>query len=173
LMLSLIGAMPSDEASRRRRLRAVIVAGRLHLGSAIAPIRALHGAHDQRLRLAAVSALRQIPDADDALAAFLADPEPGLRQCALLALSDRRALSVETAALMLADVDKGMRHLAADLLCRAGSAGHTAVMRMMIGSGFSQRGPHSRAILCWHACRWLMSSDARHIARHGRWSVGF
>jgi HEAT repeat protein len=173
LIVSLIGTLSSDEGAQRRRLRAIMVAGRLHFGSAIAPIGALRDAPDKPLRLAAVSALSQICGANDALASFLADPEPGVRRRALLALRDRQALSVETAAVMLADADKGIRHLAADLLCRAGPAGPAAVRRLMVALGSSQRGLHSRARLCWHACRWLMSSDARYIVRHGRCSAGF
>lgn len=116
LVISLIQLQPQDEADRRRRMRAVELAGALDCAAAVPALQSLSRAPDPVLRLRAITALDRIATAEaECLAGFLADPEPRVRLRALQALRRRGALSPESAARWLGDPDRGVRRLA--MLC--------------------------------------------------------
>ncbi len=88
-----------DDATRRRRRQAAVLAGRLGLSAAAPRLARLSGAGDPALRLAAINALAQLPAASASqLACFLTDPEPVVARRALEALQYRGALGARNLA---------------------------------------------------------------------------
>lgn len=162
-----ITTRPTDAPSRRRRIRAVTLAGQLRSESAVAALTALADAHGQTLRLAAITALARIPAAGpDSLARFLHDEAAPVRRRALIALWERRDLRPEWAAMLLGDPDLGIRRLAQTALCDSGTAALPPLGRILRTFGSPAHGLRRRARLWWWAGAWLLV--ARRSARDSR-----
>jgi len=159
IVIALISAAPMDESGRRRRLRAVAVAGQLRASSATAPLAALARAPDPKLRLAAVTALAQIPSvAPGNFAPFVRDPVAIVRRWAVKALLKQQALDIDRAALLLGDSDRGVRELAHVRLRECGAAALPVLKRILRSFGSPLRGLRSRARLWCHACASLIQA---------------
>lgn len=129
-VVPLIADPADDEAGRRRRVRAVIVAGRIRAASAVTPLAALAHVGDRRLRFAAVTALTRIPAAThSALDPFLLDQEVAIRRRAVRALRERRALDPELATELLGDSDREVRCLARASLLESAPVAHGSLSR--------------------------------------------
>jgi HEAT repeat protein len=156
LIVDIISKRAKSEADRWRRLRAVELAGRLGLPAAVPRLRDLSTAADPKLRLAAISALVQIPTVNAAaIARFLADREPVIRRRALQALRRQHALTAESATRFLGDEDPDVRQLAdASVREDLGTAG-PALYRAAFHFGAPLHGLSPRFRLWWHAWRLL------------------
>jgi HEAT repeat protein len=159
LIVDIIAARVRSAADRRRRLRAVGLAGRLGLPAAVPRLRDLATAADPQLRLAAICALGQIPTANaEAIARFLTDHEPVIRWRALQALRRQHALTAESATPFLGDEDPEVRRLAdASVREDLGTAG-PALYRAAFHFGAPLQGLSPRLRLWWHAWRLLGTS---------------
>jgi len=163
LIVAMLGVRPRNEQDRRRRLRAVEVAGRLGSPAAIARLQHLSGSSDVKLRLAAVAALSAIPALDaPCLARFLGDPEPAVRRHVLQALLRRHLVPLDSATRLLADADPDVRRLATagvrDNLAAALPALHLAAY----GFGAPLHGWMPRWRLWWHACALISAAPRLH-----------
>jgi len=191
-VVPLIALPVDDEGSRRRKIRAAIVAGRLRASSAIVPLAALAQIGDRELRLAVITALARIPaTACSVLERFLLDREGPIRLRAVRALRDRRALGPALATELLGDSDPEVRILArASLLSNSPAAEFSLVRTLltlgsrprMAGIRIAQRisaplrgrswikGVRSRARLWWGAWECLIAVRCRAPPRRG-WTL--
>jgi len=157
-----IAAPAQDEQARRRRLRAVIIAGDLRLSSAVPLLASLSYVTDRQLRLAAVTALAQVPEAGKrSLERFLFDREGSVRLRALEGLHERGALDPSRLAILLGDSDRTVRRAAEQFLSEQGSSALDPLKRIVCSFGSPLQGLRHRARLWWYACLWLVAS------RHG------
>lgn len=158
LVISLIGLRPQDEADRRRRLRAVQLAGALGSAAAVPLLESFSHAPDLELRSRAITALDTIPAADTAtLSSYLTDAEPRIRRRAVQGLRRRGALGPECAMRLLGDEDSGVRHLALSSVRSDLEAALPAVKRAVYGLGAPLTGWVPRWRLWRHASALLVS----------------
>lgn len=107
-------------SDRVRCMRAVGVAARLGLDSAVSILVQLRRSSHANLRLASIAALSQLKSADWALMRFLSDPLPIIRSKAAEALSARDQLALSAATNLLRDADASVRKQAAKRLRQLG-----------------------------------------------------
>jgi HEAT repeat protein len=157
MLLPVVAAQADEVPSRRRRLRAIEVLGRIGSPESVEALRALQADGDIRLRLAAVSALARLSGAGtiDALSAFLGDQEAAVRGRTLQALRECDALAPERAASLLGDLDPEVRAIARAALQEQGRAALPIVRRVVRRLGAPARGILPRATACWEALRLL------------------
>ncbi len=153
-----IGAPAAGERNRRRRLRAVKLAGQLRAPSVVSALASLRHTSDPELRRAAVTALRQIPDTgSSSLERFLSDTDGTVRLRALEGLHERNALACPTLAMLLGDPDRAVRRAARLLLQQHRSSAVTSLKRIVCTFGLPLNGLRRRARLWWYACMWLIA----------------
>jgi HEAT repeat protein len=161
-IIRLINVRSRTDEDRRRRLRAVGLAGKMRLSQAVPGLRALSSAADAALRLAAVSALGHIESATaESIARFLTDRQPIIRQRALQALRRQHALTPESATAFLGDEDADVRKLADDSLCDDLDTAWPALQRAALHFGAPLNGFSSRLRLWRHACALLLGRRNR------------
>jgi HEAT repeat protein len=165
LIVAILGVRPRNDADRRRRLRAVEVAGRLGTDGTVARLRSLSPCSDVKLRLAVVAALSQSPALDAAsLTRFLTDREPAVRRRAVQALQRRKILPADSATRLLGDGDPDVRRLASASVCENLSAALPALQRAAYGFGAPLHGWVPRWRLWWHACALIAARSRLHAA---------
>ena len=165
LIIAILGMTPRSEEDRRRRLRAVEVAGRLGSPAAVAKIRYVSASVDVRLRRAAINALSQVPAVDAGiLAAFLTDRDPVARRYALQALRRRHVLAADSATRLLGDADPDVRRLATVSVRENLGAALPALQRAAYGFGAPLHGWAPRLRLWWHACALIAAPHSRRLS---------
>jgi HEAT repeat protein len=156
LIVDIIATRGNGDTDRRRRLRAVVLAGRLRLPAAVPRLRSLAAAADPKLRIAAICALGQIPTANsEAIARFLTDREPVIRWHALQILLRQHALTADCATPFLGDEDPEVRRLADASVREDLGAAVPALHRAALQFGAPLQGWSPRLRLWWHAWRLL------------------
>jgi hypothetical protein len=167
LIVDIISARANSDPDRRRQLRAVGLAGTLHLPGAVPRLRALATAADPKLRLAAISALGLIPTADaDSVARFLTDKEPVIRRRALQVLRRQNALTADSATPFLGDEDPDVRRLADASVRDDFDTAWPALQRAAFRFGAPLQGWSPRLRLWWHA--WRLLAEKSPSSRRGR-----
>ena len=161
LIVAVLGMRARTDADYRRRLRSVVVAGRLGTERTRLSLRALSASPDVQLRLAVVNALSGDRALDaEWLAQFLSDREPMVRRCALQSLQRRHVLSAGSATQLLGDGDRDVRRLAGASVCENLNAALPALHRAAYGFGAPLHGWIPRWRLWWHAWA-LMATGTR------------
>jgi len=153
LLMPILRSRTRDEADRRRRVRAVEVAGRLGSVAAVGLLRNFRTSRDTTLRFATVKALAGIgSSATNSLVLFLGDAHSAIRFRALQGLVRSRALPLELAIRLLADEDAHVRGLAASAVRGEIVAALPSLKRVASHCGAPAEGLAPRLRLWWHAC---------------------
>ena len=159
LLCKAIAAPARDGNARLRRLRAVTVAGRLRASSAVPALASLCYASDRQLRLAAITALLEIPASGKrSLERFLSDEDGTVRLRALEGLHQRNVIDASLLAMLLGDPDGAVRRAAQQFLSEQRSSASVPLRRIIRTFGSPQEGLRDRARLWWRACAWLVTS---------------
>lgn len=157
----------ADPVSRGpKRLRAVVLAGRMNALRTAPLLAVLSTEKDERVRLEAARALaRMRPRVKSGLLdRFLADPNARIRRTAFVALCRANALGMGSVFLFLADPDRHIRHVARFLLRNHPDLATPLLFRALRSGGSSLRGLRSRWRLWRRACVLLIAILAR--SRH-------
>jgi HEAT repeat protein len=164
-LIQVVSQDSQNVAGAIRRIRAVDVLARLRAVTAIPALAKLHCAADPNLRLAAISTLAKLPNAEHGmLRRFLSDPAPAVRRRAVEALCKRDDLSLDRTAELLGDEDEYIRSLAEQRLYAYRSAAAPALRQVARIWGAPLHGWLPRWRLWSRASRILLSAQA-HRAR--------
>lgn len=152
-------------SDRVRCMRAVGVAARLGLDSAVPILVRLRRSSHANLRLAAVAALAQLESAEWALMRFLSDPLPLIRRKAAEALNARDQLTLPQATALLSDADASIRKQAAKRLRQLGAVAAPSLLNVALQRGGPSQTP---CRLRWSAARlWIAIAFDRTQQRCG------